>query len=285
MRKGMGLIGIVAVTALSGCAAHYHMPAESEPHAMLSFDQGKGARAWPLTLNGGRPIYVIRYRRIFRIGVGAMRLKVGETRWGDINHYDPFFTCDLSFDAEAGRRYLVSMRWEEDHCWYAVTADNGTKVAECEALERCEQIGARAQGGLCQKPPAPGGVGKGEGAICIRDDAPVYRSPDGTRVFRTLKRGNAVVAVEPKGRAWEFYEESGRTRIAFPDGFDRSIGWMKVEDLARFTYDFCVFDPGLAPSPPPGYPFTTGKRMIWNVCFKKARDAKLKDLGVVGAED
>ena len=140
MRHGKVLILVMALTTLSGCAAHYRAPRESEPHATLSFDKEEGSdeRPWPLKLNGGRPTYGLTYRRTLRIGVGTMLLELGESLQGDLMHEDPFFTCELSFEAEAGRRYLVSMYWEDEHCLYAVTADNGTKVAGCKAQERCE---------------------------------------------------------------------------------------------------------------------------------------------------
>ncbi len=146
---------------------------------------------------------------------------------------------------------------------YAVTVDNGTKVAECKAQETCKL-------GLCPS-PVPGGQGKAEAGIVIRDDAPVYKSAKSTSVTWKLKRGDSVAAIEPKGKAWQFYEESGRVRIAFLDEDDNLIGWMRLDDLAKFTYDFCAFEPS-AGHPPPGYPF------IWNVCFRQARDAKLKEL-------
>ncbi len=287
MRNGKLLTACLTLCVLSSCVP-YHMPRESEPHATLSFDKSRGSdeRPWPVRLNR-EPISSMNYRRTFRIDVGTLELEVGESPRGDLMHDDPFFTCELSFEAEAGRQYLVSMRWEGDHGLYAVASDDGGKVAECKAQERCElRYGVeRAPVEFCPKPPTPGGQGKGEGAIVLRDNAPVYKKPDGAGVIQWLERGNAVVAIEPKGIAWEFHEESGRTRIAFPYKGDRRIGWMKVEDLARFTYASCIFDAALIPNPPPGYPFTTGKRMNWNICFQQARDAKLKELGVISAEE
>ena len=40
-------------------------------------------------------------------------------------------------------------------------------------------------------------LSKGEGAIVIREDAPVYKRPNSTGVAWTLKRANAVAAIEP----------------------------------------------------------------------------------------
>src|SRR5262249_1281718 len=130
---------------------------------------------------------------------------------------------------------------------------------------------------LCPSPPVPGGQGKGEGGIVIRDDALVYKKVHGNAVIRKLKRGDAVVAYSKKP-SWHFYEESGRVYIVFlVEGASRG-GYMSLEDLAKFTYNYCVFDRITGLSTPPGYPFTPGTRHNWNVCFQEARDAKLKEL-------
>jgi hypothetical protein len=120
--------------------------------------------------------------------------------------------------------------------------------------------------------------GKGEGAIVIRDDAPVYKKADGTDTTWKMKRGDAVVANSRKLAAWQFYEQSGRVQIVFLDvtvGRPRG-GWMRLDDLVKFTYDFCNYDPAINLSP--GYPFTPGRKQDWNICFQEARDAKLKEL-------
>jgi len=293
MRLGRLLIVVIALSTLAGCVPHYHMPRESEPHATLVFDKGKGIdeRPMPLKLNGGGPTYRLMgfaNRRTFRIGLGTMRLELGECPEGDLFSAGPSFTCELSFEAEAGRRYLVTMRGEDDYYLYAVTADNGTKVAGCKAQEACEMVYGVHPEQIedCPIPPVPGGQGKGEGAIVIREDAPVYKRPNSTGVAWELKRGDAVAAIEPKGRLWQFYEDSGRVRIAFLYEGDHRLAWMRLEDLAKFTYDFCVFPPRAGHStPPPGNPFTTGKREKWNVCFQEARDAKLKELRATWAEE
>ena len=60
-----------------------------------------------------------------------------------------------------------------------------------------------------------------------------------------------------KIKAWQFYEESGRVRIVFLAETTGRLrgGWMRLDDLAKFTYD-CDYDPAI--NPVPGYPFTPG---------------------------
>jgi hypothetical protein len=245
MRIGKLLIVVIALSALAGCARYYHMPRESEPHATLVFDQGKGfdERPTPLKLNGGRPtsyLMVFGYRRTFRIGLGTMRLELGESPAGDSFMAGPSFTCELSFEAEEGRRYIVSMHWEDDHYLYAVTADNGTNVAECKSRSgaRCEPVE------VCPTPPVPGGQGKGEGGIVIRDDAQVYKVAKGTGVVRKLKRGDAVAVestvvaedVEPGGKLSpalaRSYPKVALVNSAGPMHSRRSI-WPRAEERGK----------------------------------------------------
>jgi hypothetical protein len=285
MHIGKLVILVIALSALAGCATYYHMPRESEPHATLTFEKtkaGNGDRPTPRKLNGARPSY----RRTLRIGAGTMQLELAEGGEGNLWMCGPRYTCELSFEAEAGRRYLVSMLWEDEVYLYAVTADNGTKVAKCKAQDACkESSGAnRLSSGCCLNSSAPRGQGKGEGAIVIRDDALVYKKADrSTGVLWKLKRGDAVVAdYSRKMKAWQFYEESGRVRIVFLAETTGRLrgGWMRLDDLAKFTYD-CDYDPAI--NPVPGYPFTPGIiNYNWNVCFQEARDAKLKELRLLG---
>jgi|GEM_PF-4213902 len=287
MRIGKLLIVVIALSALAGCAKYYHMPRDSEPHATLTFEKPKGwleEHPTPLKLNGGRRTdHLFTTRRTFRIGVGTMRLELGEGREGDFFTCGPRYTCELSFEAEAGRRYLVSMLWEDEVYLYVVTADNGTKVAECKAQDACEIYGPYLESSCCHNPPSGH---KGEGAIVIRDDALVYKKADSnTGVSWKLNRGDAIVAnYSRKLAAWQFYE-SCLVQIAFLDettGRQR-VGWMRLDDLAKFTYD-CKYDPFI--NPIPGYPFTPGIiKYNWNVCFQEARDAKLKELRVTWAEE
>jgi len=91
----------------------------------------------------------------------------------------------------------IGSQWSEDEVYlYAVTADNGKKVAKCKAQDGCkDSSGAnRLSSGCCLDSSAPRGQGKGEGAIVIRDDALVYKKAESsTGVPWKLKRGDAVV--------------------------------------------------------------------------------------------
>ena len=108
MHIGKLAIVVIVLSALAGCATYYPMPRESEPHATLTFEKtkaGNGDRPTPRKLNGARPSY----RRTLRIGVGTMRLELAEGGEGNLWMCGPRYTCELSFEAEAGRRYRVSM--------------------------------------------------------------------------------------------------------------------------------------------------------------------------------
>ena len=266
MRTAGGLILIMTLCSpLAGCVLHaYKQPRESEPHAILTFEksEGSGYRPWARKLNGGkRPDYPVWSRSALRIGVGTMRLEITDTPGeGTAFTSGPRFVCEVSFDAEAGRHYRVTSAWDDNGFLYVVTADAGAKVAECKGRER------------------------GEGAIVIQE-APVYRKANGTDVTGTLKRGDAVVAHSIGWEVVQFVETSGRVEIAFLDeaaGNPRA-GWVRLADLATFTYFFCNYEvPASAGAP--GNPFTSGKNTEWNVCFGEARDAKLKELRAAWAD-
>lgn len=271
MRQSGSIVAFL-LSALAGCTHHYYRQArESDPHATLTFEKAKeGYRPWARKLNGDRrPDHLFRVRNTFRIVVGTMRLEIKEQAGeGTLVTSGPRFTCELSFEAEAGRDYRVSSVWDDNGYLYVVTT-TGAKVAECKARER------------------------GEGAIVISKEAPVYKKAHGTDVTSTLKRGDAVVAVSLGWGAGQFREESGRAWIAFLDeaaGSPRE-GWMRLADLAKFTYFFCNYDvpsdneaPGY-PFTPGSYPFPSGKRVDWNTCFREARDAKLNELRAACAKE
>ena len=116
---------------------------------------------------------------------------------------------------------------------------------------------------------------KGQGAIVIAAEAHVYKKKAGEAIAYRLKRGDAVAgytggALVPP--TWMFVEDDGgRARVVYfqvGKSID-SAGWMRVTDLAVFTYDgSCV-----------GPKATTGAlRVGWNPCFQEARDAKLEEL-------
>jgi hypothetical protein len=73
-------------------------------------------------------------------------------------------------------------------------------------------------------------------------------------------------------------------QIVFLEAGETRGGCKRLDDLAKFTYDFCNDDDPAINLFSPGYPFTTGGKQNWNVCFQEARDAKLKELRVTWAE-
>ena len=259
-----------ALFALVGCTHYYHQAQATDPHATLTFEKTEQwGYAYPYRLNGRRPSWTD-FRHTARIGVGTMRLEIAEQGGeGTLATPGPRFICELSFEAEAGRQYRVTEAWDENGFLYVVAADTGTKLADCKARE------------------------KGEGAIVIRDEAPVYRKKRGSEVGWRLKGGDAVAGVSIS-EEWHFEEESGRVAVVFLGGTAGTppSGWMNLVDLERFTYFFCNYDPVVEKLPPiwsswdwvtlfnrsPGYPFTHEKNREWIACFREARDAKLKEL-------
>jgi len=151
-------------------------------------------------------------------------------------------------------------------------------------------------------PAAQGG--KGQGAIVIRNDAPVYKKSKGEKIVETLKRGDAVAGwtmtsfgdqvtqmMDPgshvgpsSGEKWIFDEKDGRVMVVYSvpakEGRKqhRAGGWMDPADLSRFTYEgSCT---------PGGSPFLTDytdPRL--NACFQEARDNKLDQLRVLWSEE
>jgi hypothetical protein len=122
---------------------------------------------------------------------------------------------------------------------------------------------------------------KAQGAIVLRDDAPVYKEKGTAEVWKTLKRGASVAGLHREAIVfvYEFVEEAGRVRVIFPnpDSSKPFSGWMDPADLSMFTYDCgcesnCMpWAAGFGPS-------------RWNLCFKEARDAKMERLQVLWAE-
>ncbi|TAM53139.1 MAG: hypothetical protein EPN53_05410 [Acidobacteria bacterium] len=123
---------------------------------------------------------------------------------------------------------------------------------------------------------------KAQGAIVLRDAAPVYKDKDSAEVWKTLKRGASVAGCHREAvllTQYEFVEENGRVRVIFPnpDSAKPFIGWMEPDDLAMFTYD-CGCEPECMPW---AARFGPSK---WNLCFQEARDNKLDRLKVIWAE-
>ena len=123
---------------------------------------------------------------------------------------------------------------------------------------------------------------KAQGAIVLRDDAPVYKGKNSPEVWKTLKRGASVAGLHREAKivyVYEFVEEDGRVQAIFPNPESAKpfSGWMDPQDLSMFTYDCgcesnCMpWAAGFGPS-------------RWNLCFKEARDAKLERLQVLWAE-
>lgn len=117
---------------------------------------------------------------------------------------------------------------------------------------------------------------RGQGAIVVRDDAPVYEDKSSMEVKEKLKRGASVVGMHMEAKIiaqYELIEENGRYRVMWPnpDSAKPLSGWMDPEDLASFTYD-CGCEDNCMPW---RAGFGPGK---WNLCFKEARDEKLEKL-------
>jgi hypothetical protein len=120
--------------------------------------------------------------------------------------------------------------------------------------------------------PALAAGPRGQGAVVIRDDAPVYADSKGDKVEWRLKRGDAVAGYTadfpPK---FMLDEVNGRVHVTYFAGEQKGMNktaWMDPKDLSRFTYDgSCQHN---------GSPFTTkGFSLRWNACFEEARDNKL----------
>jgi len=123
----------------------------------------------------------------------------------------------------------------------------------------------------------PSGHGKrAQGAIVVRNDAPVYKDKASMEVKAKLKRGTSVVGMHMEAKIvvqYELVEENGRYRVMWPnpDSSKPFSGWMDPEDLAAFTYD-CGCEDNCMP-----WRAKFGPSQ-WNLCYKEARDEKLEKL-------
>jgi hypothetical protein len=126
---------------------------------------------------------------------------------------------------------------------------------------------AAAAAGLAQE------SGTREGAIAIRDDAPVFSSAKGDKVEAKLKRGDAVAFVKfGLSRRWLPEEVNGRLHVCYLRGEPRRsahTAWMDPNDLSRFTYELRCRN-NLSPVIT-GTLFSADR---WSECFERARDAK-----------
>jgi hypothetical protein len=123
------------------------------------------------------------------------------------------------------------------------------------------------------------GAGRGQGAIVLHDDAPVYVHSEGDEVEWKMKRGDAVCGLTsnvPLPSTYLFDEVKGRFHVIYFQGEQKGMtrsGWMNPKDLAKF-----MFDGGCQRN---GYPITAkGFSQRWNACFEEGRDNKLETLHI-----
>jgi len=140
--------------------------------------------------------------------------------------------------------------------------------------------------GLCATVSA-GAQGRAEGAIVIRDGAPVYIKSEGSAIQDTRVRGDFVAGATTLGitiQSYQFEEENGRVHVDYFRDKDQKgmarLGWMDPADLSRFTYE-C----GCGSRHKPCSPFSEqGFLMRWNTCYLEAKDRKASELGKPAAE-
>lgn len=131
-------------------------------------------------------------------------------------------------------------------------------------------------------------AGKGQGAIVIRDKAPVYVHSTGEKTENIGDRGDAVGGVTTMGLHEEylFEKENGRVHVVYyvPNKEGKGLvrtAWMDPADLATFLYDCgCGNLKGKECAP---Y-VMSGFKYKWNPCFEEARDKKLEELKTKWAE-
>jgi len=135
--------------------------------------------------------------------------------------------------------------------------------------------------------------GRAQGAIVIKDDAPIYSSDEGPKIIAKATRGYAVggitvimgmvksyVPETENGRAHILYLGTSRGPTGAVKGSTeknalRKRAWMSTDDLAFFTYE-C----GCGEEKEPCAPVETAGWISerWNQCFVEARDQKLAEL-------
>lgn len=118
-------------------------------------------------------------------------------------------------------------------------------------------------------------AGRGQGAVVLRDDAPVYAESKGDKVEWKLKRGDAVAGYT-SGLAPTYLldEVNGRVHVLYFAGEQKGMSktaWMDPKDLSRFTFDGSCQSNG-SPLAVKGF------SQRWNACFEEARDNKLDAL-------
>ncbi|MEX1246614.1 MAG: chalcone isomerase family protein, partial [Thermoanaerobaculia bacterium] len=122
--------------------------------------------------------------------------------------------------------------------------------------------------------------GRAEGAIVIRDNAPIYLKSSGSAIVDTRMRGDYVVGVTTMFTvsSFQFEDEDGRLHLSYFRDKDQKgmmrTGWMDPADLARFTYE-C----GCGSRKKPCSPFSSqGFILRWNTCYLEGKDRKVADL-------
>jgi len=120
-------------------------------------------------------------------------------------------------------------------------------------------------------------AGRGQGAIVLRDDAPVYAHSEGNEIEWKLKRGDAVAGftVDVLGSSLFLFDEvKGRLHVIYFQGEQKGMSrgaWMNPNDLSKFTYDG-----GCEKNASPLTAKAFSQR--WNACFEEGRDNKLEVL-------
>jgi hypothetical protein len=124
--------------------------------------------------------------------------------------------------------------------------------------------------------------GRGEGGIVIRDGAAIYSGSTGSKIRRTVARGDSLAGATTSflGTHYQFEEKDGRLHVFFFDnptdvGFG-AYGWIDKADVSTFLYD-CGCDrtnEGKECRPYSSKVF----KSTWNPCYKEARDKKLQEL-------
>lgn len=148
-------------------------------------------------------------------------------------------------------------------------------------------------GGLSETAVAQG---RGQGAIVINEDAPIYVSSTGDKIEAKAPRGYAVAGITTIGGGIASYMaevDDGRAHILYlkKNQFKQTVqdlkalgdnekklrfrAFMNPDDLAYFTYE-C----GCGAKKDPCEPIQLAGWMAerWNACFVEARDKKLAEL-------
>jgi hypothetical protein len=128
--------------------------------------------------------------------------------------------------------------------------------------------------------PALAAGPRGQGAVVIRDDAPIYAASKGDKIEWKLKRGDAVAGyMSGLAPTYLLDEVNGRVHVLYFAGEQKGISktaWMDPKDLSRFTYDGSCQSNG-SPLAVKGF------SQRWNACFEEARDNKLEGLRTLWA--